>query len=479
MAKRILIICKAPVGSKMSSPGIRALNMARVLARALPEAAVTLGVPSATDLVPDARFRVVVYSRWTLPALVQKADVVIGPGFAPYLIPSFFGRRFVMDYFTNFMVEGLEHRLDQVSARTRQAWLETQRVYVNLQLTLADFVICTNERQRDAWLGSMSCLGLIPGSVYDRDNTLRRLVDVAAYGIRPELPSHENEDPNRVSARLIKGAIPGIGNNDQVMMWNGGILHWYDPAILIRAVARLVPTHPRLRLLFLGVRYPVAEFDPGSRPGEAFRLARELGLLDTHVIFNDGWLPYDDSGRAMLEADIGVSTYYDNLETHFSYRTRMIDFLWAGTPVVCTRGDVIAEMVEQRGLGLTVPERDEDALADALARLLDDPDLRARCRANLAMVREEMSWERTLAPLVEFCRNPQPIARGKWFRAPDLASRTARYLHARVLEQVKSRLEISDRPNPGRVHGRVRGASTADVPVPRGPLPLQGRGSGG
>ncbi|MGH2583822.1 MAG: glycosyltransferase family 4 protein, partial [Dehalococcoidia bacterium] len=426
----------------MSSPGIRSVNMARVLSRALPEARVTVAAPGASDLVPDAPFRVVSYTRRSLPRLAMGADIVICQGFAPTLLPAFFRRIFVMDFFSNFMIEGLEYRREHISVEMREAWLETQRVYLNLQLSLADFVICSNERQRDAWLGMMSCLGLIPGAVYDRDNTLERLVSVVPYGVRPE-PAVVGSGV----APVIRGVIPGIGPDDRVILWNGGVLRWYDPLTLIRAIARLVLERPDLRLLFLGTAYPVAGFDVGGTLPESVALARDLGLLGTHVIFNDGWLPYDDSGRAMLEADIGVSTYFENLETHFSYRTRLIDFLWAGTPVVCTRGDVIAEMVESHGLGIAVPERDEDALTNALARLLDDAAFRDRCRANLAALRKELSWEETLAPLVEFCRNPRPVARGKWYRAPDIAGRTARYLHARFLEKAKSWVEMRG-PNP-------------------------------
>jgi glycosyltransferase involved in cell wall biosynthesis len=442
MPTRILIICKGNVGSMMSSPGIRALNMARVLSRALPDARVTLATPGVSDLVPDAPFRVVTYRAQTLPRLVLDADIVISQGFAPTLLPAFFGRIFVMDFFTNFLIEGLEYRKDQVSPAVRQAWLETQRVYLNLQLTFADFVICANERQRDAWLGMMSGLGLIPGAVYDRDNTLERLVSVVPYGVRPE-PNAEcgmrNAESDTGSAFEPEFRIPhsAFGPKDQLILWNGGILRWYDPLTLVRAVARLAPQRPNVKLLFLGTRYPVAGFDPGSIVGETYALAEELGLLGTHVLFNEGWLPYDASGQAMLAADIGVSTYYENLETHFSYRTRLIDFLWAGVPVVCTRGDVVAAMVEQRGLGITVPERDVDALTAALTRLLDDDTFRARCRANIAAVREELAWEQTLAPLVEFCRAPRPIARGKWYRAPDLLSRTARYAYARLLERMR------------------------------------------
>lgn len=417
----------------MSAPGIRALNIARVLGRALPGARVTLAALSVEGLAADEPFRAVTYTPRTLLGLAMDAEIVIAQAFPPTLLPAYAGRHFVLDFYAPSMVEGLEYRGDQVSVAAREVWLETQRVYLNFQLSLADLVLCANERQRDAWLGMMSGLGLIPGGVYDRDNTLRRLVAVAPFGVRPEPP---HADPARP---VVRGVVPGIGAEDQLVLWNGGILRWYDPLTLIRAVGRLAPTHPKLRLLFLGTRYPVAGFDPGGMLGEAHALARGLGLLDRHVFFNDGWLPYDESGRAMCEADVGVCTYYANYEAHLSYRIRLVDFLWSGTPLITTRVDVISEFVERRGLGLTVGERDEDGLTAALARLLDDGDFNARCRAHLAVLRPELTWERALAPLVAFCRAPRSIARGKWHRAADVGSRTARYALARLGEQARSR----------------------------------------
>lgn len=434
---RVLVLAKAGAGSMMSSPGIRALNIARVLARALPESEVVLAVPGPTDLVPDAPFRVVSYTARSLPRLVFGFDVIISQGFPPTTLPAFFGRRFVMDFFTNFLIEGLEYRREHVTPAVRQAWLDSQRTYLNLQLTMADFVICANERQRDAWLGMMSCLGLVTGAVYDRDNTLRALVDTAPYGVRPDpVAPPEPHEP------VLKGVFPGVARGDTVILWNGGILKWYDPLTVIQAVARIVARRPDVKLLFLGTKYPVVGFDPGATVDEAYALSRELGLLGRHVLFNEGWLPYDLSGRYMAEADIGVSAYYDNLETHFSYRTRLVDFLWAETPVVCTRGDVIAELVERRELGIAVPERDVDAMTAALLRLIEDRAFYDRCKGNLRALKPELAWERQLSPLIAFCRRDAAskgrgaaIARGKWWRAPDLLSRTARYALARAVEK--------------------------------------------
>jgi hypothetical protein len=48
-------------------------------------------------------------------------------------------------------------------------------------------------------------------------------------------------------------------------------------------------------------------------------------------------------------------------------------------------------------------------------------------------IREDLSWERVLAPLVEFCRNGQSIAAPKGQRLLPLLRRSAAYLAQRTL----------------------------------------------
>ena len=123
--------------------------------------------------------------------------------------------------------------------------------------------------------------------------------------------------------------------------------------------------------------------------------------------------PYDDRQNFLLEADIGVSTHLDHVETEFSFRTRILDYLWASLPVVATGGDSFGDIIDAHGVGLTVPPGDVDALEDALFRLLDDADARARRAARRpARLADEYRWSEVLQPLIEFCRAPR--------RAPDL-----------------------------------------------------------
>ena len=103
-----------------------------------------------------------------------------------------------------------------------------------------------------------------------------------------------------------------------------------------------------------------------------------------------------------------MSAHLDHLETRYSFRSRVLDYLWAGLPMVLTGGDILAGQVEAAGLGAVVAAGDVRGLEDALARMLADPPPKQR----FAALTRQYTWERVAEPLVEFCLAPH--------RAPDL-----------------------------------------------------------
>jgi len=125
------------------------------------------------------------------------------------------------------------------------------------------------------------------------------------------------------------------------------------------------------------------------------------------VFFNEGWVPYHDRQNYLMEADVGVSLHVEHLETAYSFRTRILDYLWTGLPIVATAGDGFAEIIAARGIGTVVPGEDVDAVVDALADLLRDGDARQACRERAAAVAAGFRWSAVLEPLVSFCREPR------------------------------------------------------------------------
>ena len=412
--RRILVITSGALTADMAGPAIRAWEIADALAD---EHDVELVTTSGRCEATSARFSVRAGAARDLRALEAWCDVVVLQGWIlerhPFLKDSH--KVIVVDIYDPLHLEQLEPG-DKGDAVHRATVYATTAV-VNDQLGRGDFFVCATPKQRDYWLGHLSAVGRVNPLTYGEDPRLDALVAVAPFGLAEEPPVHTRP--------VLKGVLPGIAPDDEVVLWGGGIYNWFDPITLVRAVDRLRHRRPQVRLVFMGLRHPDPD-QPGMRMATATReLADALRLTGTHVFFNEGWVPYGERQSHLVEADVGVSTHLDHLETEFSFRTRILDYIWATVPIVTTRGDAFAELVDAETLGLSVPPGDVEALEEALFRVLDDAEFAAVCRKNLEAVRALFTWPQVLAPLVEFCRSPR--------RAPDLVDPAMATLVGHVL----------------------------------------------
>lgn len=400
--RRIVIATSDTLTARMAGPAIRAWNMAKVLSR---EHDVRLVTKARCDVAhTDFECRGGVDgAAWV--ELEAWCDVVIFQGFLLFENPRLASsdKVIVVDVYDPFHLEQLE--LSKHDPMDRRALEVGQSVRVlNVQVSRGDFFMCASEKQRDFWLGQLSAMQRVNPFTYDQDESLESLIAVVPFGTPEEPPVRTGPG--------IRGVVDGIGPDDKVLLWGGGIYNWFDPITLISAVAKLRTRIPEVRLFFLGTKHPNPDVPEMKMAWEARELARSLGVLDTHVFFNDGWVPYEERQNYFLDADIGVSTHLDHVETEFSFRTRILDYFWASLPVVATAGDTLGALIEQRGVGLTVPAGDVDALEEALHRLLTDDELRAGCAANAGRVADDFRWSKVFEPLVAFCRRAE--------RAPDL-----------------------------------------------------------
>jgi hypothetical protein len=414
--RRIALATADTLGDRMAGPAIRAWQIAKLLAS---EHDVELLSTNSADRAGEG-FRVSAGGPAELRKLVDWCDVFVFQGWVLVgrsFIPDA-DRVLVADVYDPMHLEQLEQGKEAGDDGRRLA-IEGATAALNEQLLRGDFFLCASDKQRDLWLGHLASLGRVNARTYDEDASLRRLIDVVPFGVDDEPPRRTGPGP--------KGTIPGIDPGDDLVLWGGGIYNWFDPLSVVRAIDRLRADRPRVRLLFMGGRHPNPEIPEMQMAVEARRLADELGLLGTHVFFNDGWVPYDERQNFLLDADVAVSTHLDHVETAFSFRTRVLDYLWASLPVVTTSGDAMADLVVSYGAGLAVPPEDPDAIATALHALLSDPDLAARCRSASGAAAAKLRWSTVLRPLLEFCRAPR--------RAPDLVDPQLGPVLARARQQ--------------------------------------------
>jgi glycosyltransferase involved in cell wall biosynthesis len=393
---RVVVFSTDPVGPEMPGPAIRAWELANVLGQHLD--VVLASTVAVSGDHPNAELRLAAGP--AIRELVEGSDVSFAPSSLVYMAEELreTAKPVVVDIYDPYHLENLEMGGDGLSAQDRV--VTRLAGVINVALRRGDLFTCASERQRDFWLGSLAAVGRVNPFNYEGDPLLTKLVSVVPFG----LPSV----PPRRQAHALRGVVPGIGHDDKVVLWGGGIYNWLDPISLLRAVRRLSQRVPELRLVFIGMRHPNPDIPAMRVATELQELSARLGLTGTHVFFNAGWVPYGRRSDYLLDADVAVSTHLDHIETRYSFRSRVLDYLWAGLPMVLTEGDVLAEEIANAGLGVTVPAGDDRALEDALGQVLASPPPAER----FAAVAQSHTWERGAGALLEFCSSPR--------RAPDL-----------------------------------------------------------
>lgn len=399
MSAHVLIVSHDLVGARMAGPGIRYWELARVLAASC---RVSLAVPWHSDAHAET-FAVNTYrpGEWaSLQPLVEQADVIMPCGFVLHQFPQLSqgGCPLVIDGYDPYPAETLSLMVGR-SPQEQRGYERGLVEQLGRECTSGDFFLCASEQQRFWWLGLLAAHGRLNPQTFAADPTLRNLVDIVPFGCRSEAP--------RATRPLLKGAQPGIGPHDKVVLWGGGIWEWLDPLTLLRAVARVVALRPEVKLLFPGTRHPNDVVPDMPMRRRAVELAGELGLAGSHVFFGE-WVPHADWPNYLLEADVGVCLHFDSLETQLAFRSRVLDYVWAGLPALVTRGGATAELVSEYDLGLLVDYQNTEEVVAALMDLLDEP--RDARRERFATARAALCWERAAQPLIRFCQSPYQAA---------------------------------------------------------------------
>ena len=373
----------------MSGPGIRYYHLAAELGRDLE---VTLVAPGAGNAeIPNVETLSLADASAERMRQLAGYDVVITRPLRLEIGRRLArdGARLIFDLYVPILSEQLAALTVQPEHHAAAIFHRMAMLDVRHALVTGDAFVCASERQRNFWLGMLAMLGRLEVDRYAEDPTLRGLIDVVPFGVA--------QDPPRADVPVLKGVVPGIAPEDSVLLWGGGVWNWLDPLTPIRAVAELAHRRDDVKLVFMALRHP--DVVMASAAERAVELAQSLGVFDTHVFFNERWVDYAGRNAFLFEADLGVSAHYDTLETRYAYRARLLDYFWAGLPTVTTRGDVLGDLVGERGLGRALAPEEVDEWVAAIEELLDDDGERRRVAHGLAELRAELSWANAAAPL--------------------------------------------------------------------------------
>ena len=349
------------MGRKMAGPGIRAFHFARELSKVAPTALVA----SAVDVPGD--IEVVDCSSAEARLLVRDATLVISqPSRLLFSLLAESGATPIFDLFDPTLVELDELLARKVAPRIRlHRFLESGRLLKALRTGAVN--ICATPQQR---------------SYYEAHAARHRITRQLEWLI---VPFGVEDGP--ISADTAPDGVP-------LFIWNGGRWPWLDPALAADSVRRLNRSGVRCRLLLLG----------GARPNEEAPQTAIPNHDDDLIEQNADWVAYRDRGRWLRRARAAVILHRVTPEAEVSIRTRFFDALWAGLPVIASRGGWVSDLIEREKLGIVVTPERGDEVESAMRRMIEDDVFHLASVSNLERIRPQFTWSRVVAPLAAAAR---------------------------------------------------------------------------
>ncbi len=254
-------------------------------------------------------------------------------------------------------IEELEHEGQPVTGLSR--W--RARTIFSRNLAIADAVVCVSEPLKKHLVAKWR---VAPGKIVVVPNG----VDVGTFR------------PGRQDAAAARASL---GDGGPIALFVGSFCSWHDVRTLLHAFGLVLVRHPAARLVLAG--------DGGMRQDMELLAA---GLrLGGRVRFT-GPMPHAQVPPLVAAADIAVVPYPVLKQEMWLSPLKLFEYMASGKAIVASACGQVLDVIEDGRNGLLVPPGDAQAMADALRRLMDDPELRDRLgRSARQDAVEKHSWE--------------------------------------------------------------------------------------
>ncbi len=249
-----------------------------------------------------------------------------------------------------------------------------------LALSKADYFCCAGDLQRLYFLPWL----MQAGFQFDDGR-----VCSIPISLSPDLPPHEFSE-------------------EITFVYGGVFLPWQDPRAGLQEVLAQLQQRDRGRLKFFGGKHPVYPVDTG--------LFEELRRqLEHHPrVQVRPMVAHDELIETYRRAHVAIDLMARNPERELAFTTRTVEYLWCGLPVIYGDYAELSRYIREYRAGWTIDPNSPAALHAAVSEVFEQPD-RVReysCNAQ-RLVRERLTWDRTIEPLDAICRHPSRRERAK------------------------------------------------------------------
>jgi len=235
----------------------------------------------------------------------------------------------------------------------------------------ADFFTCAGNRQRLYFLAWLLQSGFDVAG--DR-------VAAIPVSLAPDLPER-------------------LPERDLTFVYGGVFLPWQDPSLGLTLLVEELERRGQGQLLFFGGRHPVYPVNTGI-----FETLKQRLAGSPRIVFQD-MVPHDQLLRNYSGAGAAIDLMAYNLERELAFTTRTVEYLWCGLPVLYNDYAELATWIREYDAGWTLDPQDAVAIRRTISGILDHPAILETYGCNAQrLVREQLTWERTIEPLDAFVR---------------------------------------------------------------------------
>jgi glycosyltransferase involved in cell wall biosynthesis len=277
----------------------------------------------------------------------------------------------------------------------------------------ADLVICANERLRYYLTGFLLSRGI------DKPLDSVRVIPLGP----PAEPPNKSADFRTMKS---KGQF--------IILVAGSLNPWYDYETLFKAVNEIPNTN--LQIVFMGDNPTTVSVDVKRK---LIDLAGKHGLGEKITI--TGPVAFKERCNYYLQADVGLNPAGDSWEDELSSRARLVDYLWAGLPVITSGRDYISKLAIESGEASYFAPHDYARLSQLIRRVISDKPSAVSSGRGRSRALEILDLDRYVPQLIESLNQLTKVERRpsllcdlsyyafvlKHYRRPALASTAGGY----------------------------------------------------
>lgn len=241
-------------------------------------------------------------------------------------------------------------------------------------LRSADFLICSGEIQRLYFLPYLMLAG------WDTDENCLPVI------------------PFSIDAKRTGGVQKQV--NPDLFIYSGRFLPWQNPEKPIRWLLEVFEARGQGELAVYGGAHPFGDVSQGK----FLPFLKEIEK-NPRVSFR-GTRPFFQLLSEMSIAGAALDLLPKNPERELAFTSRTMAYFWAEIPVIYNNYSEISKYIDKHDAGWTLDPENEQCFKSLINQILDNPEMLNDKRRNIGKLKGELSWDKTIEPLIPFCINP-------------------------------------------------------------------------